>query len=106
MNVFVQAAVLPAASAPGGQGWRQAGELGVALINEATQRGYRIDALSPDPAADRPAVAGPRDDGKPAMTAVTLRLRGRRPISELTDALTNIELVDAVVTADYPAPDE
>jgi hypothetical protein len=77
------------------------------VINEATQRGYLIDALSADPSAGPPAAAESEEPGRPAMAAVTLRVRGRRPISELTGALSQLNLVDAVViAADDPALDE
>jgi putative Mg2+ transporter-C (MgtC) family protein len=77
------------------------------VINEATQRGYLIDALSADPSAGHPAAAESQEPGRPAMAAVTLRVRGRRPISELTGALSQLNLVDAVViAADDPALDE
>ncbi|HEY6788015.1 MAG TPA: MgtC/SapB family protein [Trebonia sp.] len=85
---------------PDGQGLLQA------VVDEATKRGYRIDSLSADPAADQMAAAGPRDDGRQAMAAVTLRVRGSCPVSELTDALNDLERVNAVVTGDYPAMDE
>lgn len=77
-----------------------------AVADEATKRGYRIDSLSADPAADQMVAAGPRDDGRQAMAAVTLRVRGSRPVRELTAALNDLERVDAVITGDYPAMDE
>jgi putative Mg2+ transporter-C (MgtC) family protein len=180
--VMVQAAVSPAANTLGGQGWRQAGELGVALLlsgaiglereirqkdavgsaagagllvlaaltmgiyfvatlvlpiarrrlplaatgtstlrvrypdghgilrrvlNEATQRGFVIDDLAAETANDRSgeSAAQGKDDW-PAMVAVTMHVHGRRPVSELASALTELDLVDAVVAANHQATDE
>jgi putative Mg2+ transporter-C (MgtC) family protein len=66
------------------------------VLNEATQRGFAIDDLSTEPVGD----------GEPAMVAVTLHVHGKRPVSELASALTDLDLIDAVVAADYGAADE
>jgi putative Mg2+ transporter-C (MgtC) family protein len=69
------------------------------VLNEATQRGFMIDDLSTEPVGDR--SGRPDADGEPAMVAVTLHVRGKRPVSELASALTDLDLVDAVVAADH-----
>lgn len=40
------------------------------------------------------------------MVAVTMHVHGKRPISELAGALTDLDLVDAVVASDQQATDE
>jgi putative Mg2+ transporter-C (MgtC) family protein len=76
------------------------------VLNEATQRGFVIDDLATEPVSDRSggSAAHEQDDG-PAMVAVTLHVHGRRPVSELASALTELDLVDAVVAASQPADD-
>jgi putative Mg2+ transporter-C (MgtC) family protein len=70
------------------------------VLNEATRRGFAIDDLSAE-------SAGTRDtDGKPPMVAVTMNVRGKRPVSELASALTDLDLVDAVVATDHRAADD
>jgi hypothetical protein len=77
------------------------------VLNEATQRGFAIDDLSTEPVGDRSPVSGGQEaDGPPAMVAVTLHVHGKRPVSELASALTDLDLVDAVVAADHRAADE
>jgi putative Mg2+ transporter-C (MgtC) family protein len=77
------------------------------VLNEATQRGFAIDDLATEPVSDRSRVRGTWEpDGKPAMVAVTMHVHGKRPISELAGALTDLDLVDAVVASDQRATDE
>jgi putative Mg2+ transporter-C (MgtC) family protein len=64
------------------------------VLNETTQRGYTIDDLSTEPAGDAPEVA------------VTMHVRGKRPVSELAGALADLDLVDAVVASDGRGADE
>lgn len=74
------------------------------VLNEATQQGFVIDDLSAEPATDR---SGDRKPGAgPAMVAVTMHVRGKRPVSELASALTDLDLVDAVVATDHQGADE
>jgi putative Mg2+ transporter-C (MgtC) family protein len=77
------------------------------VLNEATQRGFTIDDLSTEPVSDRsPASASGVTGGKPAMVAVTMHVHGKRPVSELAGALTDLDLVEAVVASDRAAADE
>ena len=73
------------------------------VLNEATRRGFVIDDLATEPED----VAGDRDDGGgPAMVAVTLHVHGKRPVTELASALTELDRVDAVVATSYQPADE
>jgi putative Mg2+ transporter-C (MgtC) family protein len=77
------------------------------VLNEATQRGFAIDDLSAEPIGDRSRVPGTGEaDGKPAMVAVTMHVRGNRPVCELASALTDLDLVDAVIATDRQGADE
>jgi putative Mg2+ transporter-C (MgtC) family protein len=76
------------------------------VLNETTQRGFTIDDLATEPVTD-PAggpAAHQTDDG-PAMVAVTMHVHGKRPVNELVSALTELDLVDAVVATSQPADD-
>lgn len=76
------------------------------VLNEATQRGFAIDDLATEPVSDRSHRSGAQqEDDEPAMVAVTMHVHGRRPVSELASALTELDLVDAVVAASQPADD-
>lgn len=56
---------------------------------------------------DRSRVPGTWEPGgRPAMVAVTMHVYGKRPISELAGALTDLDLVDAVVASDQQATGE
>ena len=44
--------------------------------------------------------------GKPPMVLVTMHVRGKGPVSELAGALTDLDLVDAVVATDHGAADD
>src|SRR5947209_5133155 len=117
---LVPAAVSPVANTLGGQGWHQAGELAVALVlpgaiglerelrhkdaghgivrrvlNEATQRGFVMDDLATESAGGGSGAAA--DGDGPAMVAVTMHVHGKRPVSELASAPTELGLVDAAV---------
>jgi putative Mg2+ transporter-C (MgtC) family protein len=77
------------------------------VLNEATQRGFAVDDLSTEPVTDRSASPGAGEsDGKPAMVAVTMHVRGKQPVSELASALTDLDLVDAVVATDRQDADD
>jgi putative Mg2+ transporter-C (MgtC) family protein len=74
------------------------------VLNEATQRGFVIDDLAAEPAG---TGSGAGEDGAgPAMVAVTMHVHGKRPVSELASALTELGLVDAVVAASRESADE
>jgi hypothetical protein len=53
----------------------------------------------------RSSSAGEQDGG-PAMVAVTMHVHGRRPVSELASALSEFDLVDAVIVARTQPADE
>ncbi len=74
------------------------------VLNEATRRGFAIDDLATEPVSAASAAHG--IDGEPAMVAVTMHVHGKRPVTELASALTEINLVDAVVAADHQAADD
>jgi putative Mg2+ transporter-C (MgtC) family protein len=77
------------------------------VLNEATQRGFAIDDLSAEQVSDRSAASGIREsNGKPAMVAVTMHVHGKRPVSELASALTELDLVDAVVASNRQDADD
>jgi putative Mg2+ transporter-C (MgtC) family protein len=77
------------------------------VLNEATQRGFAIDDLSTEPIGDRSRAPGTGEpDGKPAMVAVTIHVRGKKPVTELAGALTDLDMVDAVVARDHRGADE
>jgi putative Mg2+ transporter-C (MgtC) family protein len=70
------------------------------VLNEATQRGFAIDDLSAE------SVGAHDADGEPPMVAVTMNVHGKGPVSELASALTDLDLVDAVVATDHTAADD
>ena len=76
------------------------------VLNETTQRGFIIDDLATEPVTDPAGVSAARqaDDG-PAMVVVTMHVHGKRPVSELVSALTELDLVDVVVAASQPPDD-
>jgi putative Mg2+ transporter-C (MgtC) family protein len=77
------------------------------VLNETTRRGFTIDDLSTEPAGDAPLGSGADiTDGWPAVVAVTMHVRGKRPVSELAGALADLDLVDAVVASDGQGADE
>jgi putative Mg2+ transporter-C (MgtC) family protein len=77
------------------------------VISETTSRGYVIDALSTEPSDGQRASGRPPDEGQPSLVMVRLRVHGKRPVSELAGALTDLELVQVVdATSDYTAADE
>jgi putative Mg2+ transporter-C (MgtC) family protein len=70
------------------------------VLNEATRRGFVIDDLATEPADGR------KDSDGSAMVAVTMHVHGKRPVSELASALTELDLVNAVIAASpQPADD-
>jgi putative Mg2+ transporter-C (MgtC) family protein len=66
------------------------------VLNEATQRGFAIDDLS----------AQTSTGDTPATVSVTMHVHGKRPVSELASALTDLEFVHAVVARDDRGADE
>lgn len=75
-----------------------------AVLNEATRRGFAIDDLSAEPVKDGPdASLRQNGAGAPRLVAVTMHVRGKRPVSELAGALSDLDSVDAVVATDYAA---
>lgn len=76
------------------------------VLNETTQRGFIIEDLATEPVTGPAGVSAAHqaDDG-PAMVVVTMHVHGKRPVSELVSALTELDLVDAVVAASQPADD-
>jgi len=74
------------------------------VLNEATRRGFAIDDLAAEPVSSTSAAHG--TDGEPAMVAVTMHVRGKRPVTELASALTELDLVDAVIAADHQTADD
>jgi len=95
------------------------------VLNEATRQGFVIDQVSAEP-AEGPGAAGRPDAGRPdadrsvasrpdaaeaaegrhAMVTVTMHVHGKRPVSELAGALTDLALVEAVVATDHRASDD
>jgi putative Mg2+ transporter-C (MgtC) family protein len=74
------------------------------VLNEATRRGFAIDDLAAEPV--KGGSAAQADGGEPAMVVVTMHVHGKRPVSELASALTELDLVEAVIAAnDEPADD-
>jgi putative Mg2+ transporter-C (MgtC) family protein len=77
------------------------------VLNETTQRGFTIDDLVTAPTDEAPPRRGPDTTGGPcAVVAVTMHVRGKRPVSELAGALADLDLVDAVVASDGRSADE
>lgn len=70
------------------------------LLNEATQRGFAIDDLSVETIGD--GSRAQEHDGKHPIVAVRMQVHGKRPVSELVTALTDLDLVDAVVATNQP----
>jgi putative Mg2+ transporter-C (MgtC) family protein len=70
------------------------------VLNEVTQRGFVIDDLATEPAD------GGHDGDGPPMVTVTMHVHGKRPVSELASALTELDLVDAVVATNPQPADE
>ena len=66
------------------------------VLNEATQRGFTIDDLSAETLNGR----------EPPTVTVTMHVHGKRPVSELATALTDIDLVSAVVASDLRGADD
>jgi putative Mg2+ transporter-C (MgtC) family protein len=65
------------------------------VLNEVTRRGFVIDDLATEP-----------DTDGQAMVAVTMHVHGKRPVTELAGALSELEMVDAVVATSYQFTDE
>lgn len=114
---LVPAAVSPVANTLGGQGWHQAGELAVALVlpgaiglerelrhKDAGLRTHILVGLIFESAGGGSGAAA--DGDGPAMVAVTMHVHGKRPVSELASAPTELGLVDAAVAASRQAADD
>ena len=70
------------------------------MLNETTQSDFVIDDLATEP------TDGRKDGGGPPMVTVTMHVHGQRPASELASALTELDLVDAVIAANSQLADE
>lgn len=64
------------------------------VLSEATQQGFAIHDVSAEP------VTGKSADGGPAMVAVTMHVYGKKPVTDLAGALSDLDLVSAVVATD------
>src|SRR5579859_2051895 len=69
------------------------------ILNETTRRGFTIDDLSAEP------TRSGLSNGQPTV-AVTMHVRGKRPVGELAGALADLDLVDAVVASDDQNADD
>jgi putative Mg2+ transporter-C (MgtC) family protein len=76
------------------------------VINEATKRGFAIYDLATAQDKGGSGPGGQEADGTPRLVTVTLHVHGRRPVSELAGALSDLGYVDAVVASDIDEPDE
>jgi putative Mg2+ transporter-C (MgtC) family protein len=77
------------------------------VLHEATERGFAIDDVSTEALGRRPRAAGGSDgDGAPLMVEVTLHVHGKRSVTELAAALSDLDYVDAVLATDANAIDE
>jgi putative Mg2+ transporter-C (MgtC) family protein len=81
------------------------------VINEITGRGFTIDDLAAEPSGDGQWHADGDGHGQwhaegPSMVTVNLHIRGKRPVSELAAALSDLDYVDAVVASDIDAADD
>ncbi len=70
------------------------------MLNETTQSDFVIDDLATEP------TDGRKDGDGPPMVTVTMHVHGQRPASELASALTELDLVDAVIAANSQLADE
>jgi putative Mg2+ transporter-C (MgtC) family protein len=74
------------------------------VLNEVTRRGFAIDDLATQPVKDGSAAQA--DGDQPAMVVVTMHVHGKRPVTELASALTELDLVEAVVAARDESADD
>jgi putative Mg2+ transporter-C (MgtC) family protein len=74
------------------------------VIAETTSRGFAIDDLATEQVGPGQPAAG--DDTAARMVQVTLHVHGRRPVTELAAALSDLLGVDAVLATDANAIDE
>ena len=74
------------------------------VLNEVTRRGFAIDDLATQPVKDGSAAQA--DGDQPAMVVVTMHVHGKRPVTELASALTELDLVEAVVAAHDESADD
>jgi putative Mg2+ transporter-C (MgtC) family protein len=82
------------------------------VLREATDRGFAIDDVSAETIrpreadGDRETGGGREAGGQPAMVEVTLHVHGRRSMTELAAALSDLDYVNALVATDANAIDE
>jgi putative Mg2+ transporter-C (MgtC) family protein len=82
------------------------------VLNEAVERGFAIDDVATELMAPRERASdgqranGKRAEGKRPIVEVTLHVHGKRSVSELAAALSDLDYVDAVVASDSNAIDE
>jgi acetolactate synthase regulatory subunit len=75
------------------------------VLSEATERGFAIDDVATQTL--RGSDGGDAGaDGRPPTIEVTLHVHGRRPVTELAAALSDLEAVNAVLATDVNAIDE
>jgi uncharacterized membrane protein YhiD involved in acid resistance len=98
MGIVTAGSVIsPAANTLSGEGWRQAGELGLALLLSAAV-GLEREIRQKD--------AGLRTHTLVGVGAALFMLISKRSVTELAAALSDLEYVDAVLAADANAIDE
>jgi putative Mg2+ transporter-C (MgtC) family protein len=66
------------------------------VLNEATRRGFTIDDLSTQTL----------NGHEPPTVAMTMHVHSKRPVSELAAALTDLDLVSAVIASDLHGADD
>jgi putative Mg2+ transporter-C (MgtC) family protein len=76
------------------------------VLHEATERGFAIDDVSTEALGPRVRTARPDGDRAPSMVEVTLHVHGKRSVTELAAALSDLDYVDAVLATDANAIDE
>jgi hypothetical protein len=77
------------------------------VLREATEQGFAIDDVSAQTVSRQPGAGSDwATDGKPAMVEVTLNVHGRRSVSDLAAALSDLDYVDALLASDANAIDE
>jgi putative Mg2+ transporter-C (MgtC) family protein len=77
------------------------------VIAETTRRGFTIDDVATEQAAQAAATASShRRADAPAMIQVTLHVHGRQQVTDLATALSEIDDVQAVLASDANAIDE
>jgi hypothetical protein len=71
------------------------------VLAAATQRGFAIHDVATQAVGSRRAADGSGlSDGSPPLVEVTLHVQGRAPVTELAAALSELNVVDAVLATD------